>query len=172
MTSSSSNLVTPLPRRDQSTPSSGHMAEDALSSLRLELQKLSETVSDMTSQAAARVEKAATDGTNVVRANIVDRPWTSMGVAALAGALIAVAIIPKRTRGFRYNERASYNMDDIGASVRSAASRNGITQSLLSRLERVVDSIGSIDPAVVTASPAYDTAKTWMQSLYNSVRKP
>ncbi len=172
MTSFPSPLVTPLPRRGTSGPNGTDADADTLSALRQELQNLTTTVADLTSKGAARAGELATAGTQRVRQDIEANPWTSIAIAAAAGAIIAFAVIPKRPRGFRYNDRASYTMDDIGASLRQAAPRAGITQSLVARLERVVDSISTIDPAAVTASPAYETAKTWIQTLLNGVRKP
>jgi hypothetical protein len=38
-------------------------------------------------------------------------------------------------------------------------------------LERLVDSISNIDPSVLTSSPAYDTAKSWLHTIATGLRK-
>ena len=169
MTSTNLPLVTPLPRGNgihEGKP----IDQSRISELREELSVLTDTIASLTAKRFAQAEKLASDGTAALRSNIETRPWASMGIAAAAGALLAVATIPKSSRGFRYNDAASYNADDIAASVRRAAARVD-TQPITSRLERLVDSISSIDPSALTSSPAYDTAKSWVQTIANGLRK-
>jgi hypothetical protein len=96
----------------------------------------------------------------------------AIGVAMAVGAVIAIAIAPSTRRGFRYSDRSTYNTDDVGATIRRAVERRVDTQPIVSRLERMMESISNIDPAALTASPAYDSAKSWVQTIINSVRKP
>ncbi len=169
MTSTNSPLVTPLPRGNgiNDTKSIDHTR---IAELREELSDLTDTIANLTAKRLAQVEKLASDGTATLRSSIETQPWASMGIAAAAGALLAVAIVPKSSRGFRYNNAASYNIDDIVASARRAAARVD-TQPITSRLERLVDSISSIDPAAVTSSPAYDAVKTWLGTIATGLRK-
>ena len=169
MTSTNLPLVTPLPRGNgihEGKP----IDQTRISELREELSALTDTIADMTAKRLAQVEKLASDSTATLRSSIETQPWVSVGIAAAAGALLAVIIVPKSPRAFRYNDIATYNADDIAASVRRAAARVD-TQPITSRLERLVDSISSIDPSVLTSSPAYDTAKTWLNTIANGLRK-
>ena len=169
MTLSNLPLVTPVSR--------GNGADDAkaidhsrISELRDAFAILAQSVSDMTALRVAQAERLAADGTASLRSNIEARPFAALGLAAAAGALLAVAVVPKKSRAFRYNDSSTYNADDIAASVRRAAARVD-TQPIMSRLERMIDSISSIDPSILTSSPAYDTAKTWLHTLATGLRK-
>jgi ElaB/YqjD/DUF883 family membrane-anchored ribosome-binding protein len=170
MTLSNSPLVTPLPRRDNGSDA-GSGDQDRLAELRSELATLQQTIAGMTGNAAAEVERLGTQSAQLLRSNIEAQPWMSIGAAAAAGALLAVAIIPKKSRGFRYNDAATYTAHDMADAVRRVAARGIDTQPITSRFERLVDSISSIDTTALTSSPAYDTAKTWLQSLVSGVRK-
>ncbi len=169
MTLSNSPLVTPLPRRDNGSDA-GSADQDRLAELRSELATLQQTIAGMTSNAAAELERLGTQSTRSLRSSIEAQPWMSIGVAAAAGALLALAIVPRRSRGFNYADAASYNARDMADAVRRAA-RSIDTQPITSRFERLVDSISSIDTAALTSSPAYDAAKNWLQNLVSAARK-
>jgi ElaB/YqjD/DUF883 family membrane-anchored ribosome-binding protein len=170
MTLSNLPLVTPLSRGNgvDDAKSNNH---SRISELRVEFADLAQSVSDIAALRVAQAEQLAVEGTATLRSNIEARPFAAVGIAAAAGALLAVAVVPRKSRGFRYNDSASYNANDIEATVRRAISRGVDTQPITTRLERLVDSISSIDPSALTSSPAYDTAKTWLQAAVNSLRK-
>jgi ElaB/YqjD/DUF883 family membrane-anchored ribosome-binding protein len=170
MMSNNLPLVTPVPRNGNGMDNLKHTDVTRLSELRDELSLLSETIAGVAANRLAEVEQLASEGTANLRSSIETRPWAAMAIAGTVGALLAVMIIPKSSRGFRYNDTASYNVDDIAASVRRAAARVD-TQPITSRLERLVDSISSIDPSALTSSPAYDTVKTWVGTIANGLRK-
>jgi ElaB/YqjD/DUF883 family membrane-anchored ribosome-binding protein len=170
MALSNSPLVTPLPRRDNGADP-GSRDQDRLAELRDEIATLQQMIASMTANAAAEIERLGTQGAKSVRSNIEAQPWMSIGVAVAAGALLALAIVPRRSRGLNYTDAGTYNARDMADAVRRVAARGIDTQPITSRFERLVDSITSIDTKALTASPAYDTAKSWLQSLVNSVRK-
>lgn len=170
MNISNSPLVTPLPR---GSSASGTMLIDdsRLLELRHELSSLTQTVAGITATRVAEVGRLATSGAEKIRSNIEERPWTSLSVAAAAGALLAVAILPKRTGRFRYNDATTYNAENISAAVRRAVAHGVDPQPITSRLERVVEAISRIDASALTTSPAYDTIKSWLHSFTNSLGK-
>lgn len=167
MTYSNSPLVTPITRRDNDTAGSG--TDEKLSELRAEFAKLSQLVSDMAESAQKQVSELGTAGVQTLRSNIEAQPFLAMGVAAAGGALLALAVLPRGSK-FRYDDMSTYNRRDIAEAVRNSA-RNIDTRPLTSRFERLVDSISSIDPSAITSSPAYDTAKTWLQTAVESAKK-
>jgi ElaB/YqjD/DUF883 family membrane-anchored ribosome-binding protein len=172
MTVSNSPLVTPLPRKDNGNGTgTAPPDDDRLAHLRAELAVLTQSIADMTAKRAAQIEELATSGAASLRSTIEARPWTALAVAATAGALLAVAVTPKSSRGLRASGIMSYAPDDISASVRRAIAHGVDTQPITSRFERLVDSISSIDASALTSSPAYDTAKTWLQSFVSGLRK-
>ena len=132
MTSTNLPLVTPLPRGNGTTDPNP-LDHTRIAELRDELSDLTDTIASLTAKRLAQLEKLALDGTASLRSNIETQPWASVAIAAAAGALLAVAIVPKSPRGFRYNNAASYNIDDIVASARRAAARVD-TQPITSRL--------------------------------------
>lgn len=163
-------LATPLPRgngTDSVTPND----HSRISELRHELESLAQTVAGMTAKRVADVERLAAGGAENLRSNIEARPWASLGVAAAAGALLAVAIMPKRTGHFRYNDATTYNAENITAAVRRAVAHGVDSQPITSRLERVVEAISRIDASAVTTSPAYDTIKSWLNTFTSNIRK-
>ncbi len=173
MISNNSPNITPVSFRttaDEATPQAPSH-DERLSGLRSELDSLVETIAGLSSQGAAAVGAAAKDGVTTLRSTIEERPWMAIGVAVVAGAVLASAIVPRSRRGFQFSDRSTYTTDDITATLRRAAENRINPQPLISRFERLMDSISSIDPSAVTSSPAYDTAKTWLQSLAGSVRK-
>ena len=163
-------LVTPLPRgssASDTTPiDSARVAE-----LRHELTSLAQTIAGVAAARVADVERLAAGGAENLRSNIEARPWTSLGVAAAAGALLAVAIVPKRTGHFRYNDATTYNAENITAAVRRAVAHGVDSQPITSRLERLVEAISKIDASAVTTSPAYDSIKSWLHTFTSSLGK-
>ncbi len=163
-------LVTPLPRGSNASDTTPIDAA-RVAELRDELSSLAQTIAGMTAARVADVERLAAGGAENLRSNIEARPWASLGMAAAAGALLAVAIMPKRTGQFRYNDATTYNAENITAAVRRAVAHGVDTQPITSRLERVVEAISKIDASAVTASPAYDTIKSWLHTFTNSLGK-
>ena len=170
MTLSNSPFITPLPRRENSAEAVSP-EQDRVSELRGELEGLTRTISDLTALSAARIERLSATSVAGLRGTIESQPWMSLGTAAALGAVLAIAIVPKRAQGFRGGSFSSYDPYAIAASMRKAVARGIDTQPLTSRFERLVDSISSIDPSAVTSSPAYDTAKTWLQAFVSGARK-
>lgn len=161
MTGSNSPLVTPLHPRDDAKGDQNKIAE-----LRAELATLKQSVSDIGSKATAEINK----GADSLRSSIESQPMLAIGVAAAAGALLALAVMPRPSRGFRYNDPSTYSAHEITAAARRAA-RSIDTEPITSRFERLVDAISSIDPAAVTSSQAYGTAKGWVETLVSGVKK-
>lgn len=167
MTYSNAPLITPIARHDNGPDAGG--VDDKLGELRAEYGKLSALVSEMAGSAQKQVSEFGTAGVNTLRANIEAQPVLAICIAAAGGALLALAVLPRKS-GFRYDDLSTYNRRDLADAVRNSA-RSVDTRPLTSRFERLVDSITSIDPSVITSSPAYDTAKSWLQTAVDSAKK-
>lgn len=167
MTYTNSPLVTPIQRRDNG--SDAVSADDRLQELREEFNNVLKVVSDMAENAQKQASELAAAGTQSLRSSIEAQPFLALGVAAAGGALLALAVLPSRQR-FRYDDPSTYNRRDIAQALRNSTA-NIDTRPLTSRFERLVDSISSIDPSALTSSPAYDTAKSWIQTAVDSARK-
>lgn len=170
--SSNSPLVTPLPTRQggDTTQSNDH---SRLEELRVELSTLTSQVKEMTAQGARRLEGMAEDGTQVVRTSISDNPWLAMGVAAAAGAILALAIIPKRDRGFRASEYSSYSPRNIASAMRQAVESRVDTQPITSRFERLMEQVSNLNlnSGSITSSPAYEQVKSVFQGVLKGFGK-
>ena len=170
--SSNSPLVTPLPTSpggDNAQPNDQSRMEE----LRRELAALSAQVKEMTSKGAQRLEGLAEDGTQAVRTSISDNPWLAMGIAVTAGAILALAIIPKRQPGFRTSEFSSYSPRNIASAMRNAVESRIDTQPITSRFERLMDQVNNlnINSDSITSSPAYEQAKSVLQGIIKGFGK-
>lgn len=170
--SSNSPLVTPLPTRLGGDNAQNH-DQSRFEELRGELAALTRQVKEMTAQGAERLEGMAEDGTQAVRTSISDNPWLAMGVAAAAGAVLALAIIPKRQRGFRASEFSSYSPRNIANAMRDAVESRIDTQPMTSRFERLMDQVNNLNlnSASITSSPAYEQAKSVLQGVMKGFGK-
>lgn len=167
---SNSPLVTPLPN---GSSASDTMLADAsrLSELRIELTSLAKTVASVTAARIEDAERLATSGADTIRSNIELRPWTSLGVAAATGALLALVILPKKTGRFRFDDATAYNAGSATYAAHRAVTHGVGSQPIASRFERIVNAISRIDASAVTTSPAYDTIKSWLHTFTSSLGK-
>ena len=170
--SSNSPLVTPLPTR-QGGDSMHSDDQGRLAELRTELAALTRQVKEMTAQGAQRLEGMAEDGTKVVRTSISENPWLAMGVAVAAGAILALAVIPQRERGFRVAKFSSYTPRNVANAMREAVESRIDTQPITSRFERLMDQVNNLNlnSASITSSPAYEQAKNVLQGLMKGLGK-
>ena len=170
--SSNSPLVTPLPTSQggDSTQSDNH---GRLAELRAELATLTHQVKEMSAQAAQRLEGMAEDGTKVLRTSISENPWLAIGAAAAAGAILALAIIPERQRGFRASQLTSYTPRNVAHAMREAVESRVDTQPITSRFERLMDQVNSLNlnSSSITSSPVYEQAKNVLQGVMKGLGK-
>ena len=143
-----------------------------LAAVRADLARL---VADVTSVVAARASQvggAAVEGgeagVDFARDTIRSHPIPAVALAAVAGAAIAVLMVPssRQPRSGRLAERASdltrTSFGDMAQGLQRSASSTG--SSLLSAFERVVESVSSIDPQS-SITPTLEKAASWLGSL-------
>ena len=143
-----------------------------LAAVRADLARLVADVTRVVAARASQVGGAAAEGAeagvDVARATIRSHPIPAVVLAAVAGAAIATLVVPslRQTRSARLAERASgvtrTSFGDVAQGPQSSASSTG--SSLLSAIERVANSVSTIDPKS-SITPTLEKAAAWFGSL-------
>jgi ElaB/YqjD/DUF883 family membrane-anchored ribosome-binding protein len=135
---------------------------------------LKKVVEARTAQATATAKAGVEQGLDAARDTIRSHPVTAVTVALLVGAALAIAIIPAR-RPPTTRQRLAEWVPATGAQVTQFAHgvqdrvrSSGTMASLGSALERVIESVSSIDPKTSLA-PALKQAGTWFSSLKSAL---
>jgi ElaB/YqjD/DUF883 family membrane-anchored ribosome-binding protein len=146
-----------------------------LAELRRELSMIASNVSIIIETRAAKAKQLATDAAqasvDTTRDTIRDYPVTSIAIATILGAAIAVALTPAPRRtsfasrfGNMMPEVTRADLNDMARQLQRSASHAVQGTSLASAFERVVDSVSSIDPKS-SLTPALEKAGVWLSSL-------
>lgn len=105
-----------------------------------------------------------------------DNPWMTVSLAAAAGYLLGLAILPRsrpRTPQSRFMQSLGGRWRDIDLAELSRMAQlpaaHHSNSSIASRLEQVIDSLSRIEPGSM-ASSAFDKARDWAGSLMSRVR--
>jgi ElaB/YqjD/DUF883 family membrane-anchored ribosome-binding protein len=153
---------------------------------------LAAIVTDTKAIVSARVTTATTslasatgDGVACARDAIQKNPLAAVAIATLVGAGLAIALTPtarSSSRSMRVphwvpQSLSSAHLQEIAANLQRSASHamngamhGGLTRpSIASALERVVDSVSSIDPKTSLA-PALEKASAWMSSIRAAIK--
>jgi hypothetical protein len=132
-------------------------------------------VASRLAQADLGARAAATSGAVIARDTIRSHPIASITVAAIIGAGIAVALTPaakKRSSWATWAPAAlspAHLQEMLSDGQRSVAQSSAVA-SIGSRLERMLDSISSIDPNA-SLTPAIEKAGVWLNSMRNALTK-
>jgi DUF883 C-terminal glycine zipper region len=101
-------------------------------------------------------ERQARAAENIVRSH----PWESVAVAMAIGALVAVALVPKRN-----NVSANADVDRRVKPAQRTALRAPETQPLSSRLSQTWDSITALDAHALPPIPSFESLMTLAKSF-------
>lgn len=114
------------------------------------------------------------DGLDATRDVVRSHPAAAMTVALLAGAAVALIVMPASRRHGRVARLAEWlpssrsEVATIANNLNSRVAKSSAMSSLASAFERVVDSVTSID-ANSSLTPAIKRAGTWLNSLRASI---
>jgi ElaB/YqjD/DUF883 family membrane-anchored ribosome-binding protein len=148
------------------------------------LDHLRESVADIASDlkkvvdARARaVQDNAQDGVKALRKSIRKQPTAAMAIAAGAGALLAVLLVPRFGRRPASRWQAwmpampvtRADLYDFADSMQRSALRAANSVPLTSSLERLVDAMSKVEPNASFAS-AVEKAGNWLQSLRSAAK--
>jgi ElaB/YqjD/DUF883 family membrane-anchored ribosome-binding protein len=172
-----------LPKSARATTGNNHDRSDEYAELRRELAAIAGDVKSIVETRAAQVQQLATDtaeaGLDATRETIRDYPVTSIAVAAILGAALAIALTPAPRRpslAARIGNFGSHyvpdvtraDLNDMARHLQRSASQAVQGSPLAAAFERVVDSVSSIDPKS-SLTPALEKAGAWLSSLRASM---
>jgi ElaB/YqjD/DUF883 family membrane-anchored ribosome-binding protein len=153
----------------------GHDRSAEYAELRRELGMIASNVSIIIETRAAQAKQMAAEaaeaGLETTRETIRDYPVTSIAVATILGAAIAIVLTapPRRPSltarlGHYIPEITRADLNDMARQLQRSASHAVHGSSLSSAFERVVESVSSIDPKS-SLTPALEKAGAWLSSL-------
>jgi ElaB/YqjD/DUF883 family membrane-anchored ribosome-binding protein len=131
---------------------------------------------DVLTETAHVLQRRAEQASAKASAAASAHPWATVTLAAGLGALAAFALLPRRKRAERtwpyQPDLANLDISRFAAPLesrmRQLQANLPSAEPLTSRLERVLDSISKIDPAVVSM-PSFGRAREWLQSVYSNL---
>lgn len=140
-----------------------------------ELRKSVSAIGDELSAVVDRRSRALKEGTqagaNSLRRTIRRQPVVAIGVATLAGALLALLVVPRGSRG-----RAASRWDgwvphvsraelyEVADSLQRSVARAANAAPFASSFERLVDSLTKIEPKE-SLSETIQKAGSWLQRM-------
>lgn len=170
-----SSMVNELPG---GTPGEGGPDSSALSELRERVKDIAGDLSKVAAQRARDAQEAAEAGADALRATIRRQPALSVGVAALAGALLAAAVIPraKRRSESRWRDWAPSlpvgraDLHEFADGLQRSLSRATSSVPLSSSLERLVDAVTRVEPGSAL-NGTIEKASSWLRNLQSRAAK-
>lgn len=159
-------------------PAAGDTGEDRMAQLDELRRDLAAVVADAKRFAEVRVaqaEAAANDGLDIARDTIRAHPMAAIAVATLLGAAVAVALTPASRKTSNWDKwvpggLTTAHVQDMIANAQRSVSQSAAGSSMASALERVVESVSSIDPNT-SLTPALEKAGAWLSALRNTWTK-
>jgi ElaB/YqjD/DUF883 family membrane-anchored ribosome-binding protein len=161
------------------TAGNSHDRSAEYADLRRELAMIASDVGAIIETRAAQAKQLATDAAEAslesTRETIREYPVSSIAVATVLGAVIAIALTspPRRPSlaariGHYVPEVTRADLNDMARQLQRSASHAVHGSSLSSAFERVVDSVSSIDPKS-SLTPALEKAGAWLSSMRASI---
>jgi ElaB/YqjD/DUF883 family membrane-anchored ribosome-binding protein len=150
--------------------------QDTDASTIAELRKSVSAIGDELSAVVERRSRALKEGTqagaNSLRRTIRRQPVVAIGVATLAGALLALAVVPRFSRGHSRSRWESWapnmpsitraDLHDFADTVQRSVAR--AASSAPSSIERLVDAVTKIE-AKESLSEMMQKAGSWLQRM-------
>ena len=177
-------MVSPMKEVSSAARSAQDYAESTIAELRDTVTSLAKEVADVaelrTRAARHAVADSAEAGTSELRRTIRRQPVVAMTVAAAAGAVLALLVVPRfgsrAAPASRWDSwtpnvtRADLHdfADNISRSV-SRAAHSG-TASITPAFERLVDALGRVD-AGSSMSSLVDKASGWFQKAQDKAKE-
>jgi ElaB/YqjD/DUF883 family membrane-anchored ribosome-binding protein len=125
-----------------------------LAELRKSVNAIAEELSAVAEERARALKEGTQAGANSLRRSIRRQPVVAIGIAALAGALLALAVVPRLSRGrsrSRWEAWAPHvtraDLYDVADNIQRSLARatSATAAPLASSLERLVEAFSKID---------------------------
>jgi hypothetical protein len=151
-------------------------ADGTLAELRNSVTEIAKDISRVAEARARAAQDVAEKGTATLRRGIRQQPVLALGIAALAGAVLAVAVVPRgsRSRASRWDSWVP-NMPHMPSVTRAdlyefadnlqrSVARTASNVPLTSTLERLADAVTRMDQGA-GVSTALEKVGSWMQKV-------
>jgi hypothetical protein len=156
--------------------------DSTLADLRKSVTAISEELATIAERRTRVLRQGAEAGTTEVRRAIRRQPVIAMGVAAVAGALLALAVVPRfgatRTPRSRFDGMMSYmpqvtraDLHDMADSIQRQVSRAASSVPFSSSVERLVDAISKVEPTS-SMNSAVEKLGSWLSRVPDAVKPP
>jgi ElaB/YqjD/DUF883 family membrane-anchored ribosome-binding protein len=150
--------------------------ETTLDELRKSVTEIANEVSKIAEKRARDVKGAAQAGTSEVRRSIRRQPVLAMGIAAAAGAVLALTLVPRwggsRTGTARWTDASRWSgyvpqvtktdLYDVADNIQRSVSR--ASAPVASSFERLVDAFSKIESRE-TINDVVEKAGSWFQKM-------
>jgi ElaB/YqjD/DUF883 family membrane-anchored ribosome-binding protein len=177
-------MVSPVKEVSSAARAAQDTAESTIAELRESITALARDVAEIAERRTRAARHAAADtaaaGASEVRRTIRRQPVVAMAVAAAAGAVLALLVVPRfgsRSAPASRWDRWTPNVtradlhdfaDNISRSV-SRAAQSG-TASITPAFERVVDALSRVDTGS-SMSSLVDKASSWFQKAQDKAKQ-
>ncbi len=144
-------------------------AETTLAELRKSVTEITGEVAKIAEKRSRAVKDAAQAGTSELRRTIRRQPVIAMGVATLAGALLALAVVPRWSTSRTPSRWEAWvpnvtraDLQDVADSIQRSVTRAVSAAPGASSLERLVDAVTKIE-SKETLNDMLQKASSWFQ---------
>jgi ElaB/YqjD/DUF883 family membrane-anchored ribosome-binding protein len=124
-----------------------------LAELRKSVNAIAKELAEIAEERGRAVRDTAEAGTAALRSNIRRQPVLALGVAALAGALLAVLLVPRSTPARSASRWAAWappvtraDLYEVTDSIQRSMARAAGAVPLTATLERLAQAVAKVDP--------------------------
>jgi ElaB/YqjD/DUF883 family membrane-anchored ribosome-binding protein len=173
-------------QKSGSEPQDGTLAE-----LRKSVTEISKELATIVEQRSQAARETAEAGVASVRKGIRQQPVIAMGIATLAGAAVALLVVPRSALHRRPASRGRYDawmpnawmpnnwmpnvtradLQDFAENVQRSVVRAAHSVPVTSSFERVADALSKVEPGS-SLSTLVDKIGTWVQQRVPDAVKP
>jgi hypothetical protein len=159
--------------KDLTTDAGKFGEESTFAELRQSVDEIAKVLSVVAERRTRAAKEAALAGTSAVRGSIRRQPVLAMGIAAVAGAVLAVTVVPRFGRRRRSEGWAAWapsipvtraELHDVADGIRRSVAQATSAVPLTSSFERLVEALTKAEPSA-SLNSAIEKAGTWFQKL-------
>jgi ElaB/YqjD/DUF883 family membrane-anchored ribosome-binding protein len=153
--------MSPIANRSTQTEQAVSVSHD------VDLAELRQEFEDVMAQWTAAVAARAAQTADAVGSAVSRRPWTSIALAAAAGAAVALLVVPRRQPSTIDSTTA--HLEQLARRTRGTISSYVETEPLVSRFSKALESISNLDASSLPAFPT--SVATWLKSFLPGINK-
>jgi hypothetical protein len=142
-----------------------------LAELRNSVSAIGDELSVVVERRSRALREGTQAGANSLRRTIRRQPVVAIGIATLAGALMALAVVPRGSRGRSASRWDGWvphvsraDLYEVADNLQRSAARAASAAPFASSLERLVDAVAKIEPKE-PLNQMLQKAEGWLQRL-------